>query len=37
MGASSGIGHDSALRFVRKEARVVVLARGEEGLVDSLV
>jgi NAD(P)-dependent dehydrogenase (short-subunit alcohol dehydrogenase family) len=36
MGASSGIGRESALRFARKGARVVVSARGEEGL-DSLV
>jgi NAD(P)-dependent dehydrogenase (short-subunit alcohol dehydrogenase family) len=35
MGASSGIGRESALRFARKGARVVVSARGEEGL-DSL-
>jgi NAD(P)-dependent dehydrogenase (short-subunit alcohol dehydrogenase family) len=32
MGASSGIGRESALRFARKGARVVVSARGEEGL-----
>jgi NAD(P)-dependent dehydrogenase (short-subunit alcohol dehydrogenase family) len=36
MGASSGIGRESALRFARKGARVVVSARGEAGL-DSLV
>src|SRR5215204_5978297 len=36
MGASSGIGRESALRFARKGARVVVSARGEEGL-NSLV
>src|SRR5215216_4221818 len=36
MGASSGIGRESALMFARKGARVVVSARGEEGL-DSLV
>ena len=36
MGASSGIGRESALRFARKGTRVVVSARGEEGL-DSLV
>jgi NAD(P)-dependent dehydrogenase (short-subunit alcohol dehydrogenase family) len=36
MGASSGIGRESALRFARKGARVVVSARGEEGL-ESLV
>jgi NAD(P)-dependent dehydrogenase (short-subunit alcohol dehydrogenase family) len=36
MGASSGIGRETALRFARNEARVVVSARGEEGL-DSLV
>jgi len=28
MGASSGIGRESALRFARKGARVVVSARG---------
>src|SRR5215218_7817550 len=32
MGASSGIGRESALRFARKGARVVVSARGEDGL-----
>jgi NAD(P)-dependent dehydrogenase (short-subunit alcohol dehydrogenase family) len=32
MGASSGIGRETALRFARKGARVVVSARGEEGL-----
>jgi len=32
MGASSGIGRESALRFVRRGAKVVVAARGEEGL-----
>jgi NAD(P)-dependent dehydrogenase (short-subunit alcohol dehydrogenase family) len=37
MGASSGIGRESALRFARKGgSRVMVSARGEEGL-DSLV
>ena len=36
MGASSGIGRETALRFARKGAKVVVSARGEEGL-DSLV
>jgi NAD(P)-dependent dehydrogenase (short-subunit alcohol dehydrogenase family) len=36
MGASSGIGRETALRFARKGARVVVSARSEEGL-DSLV
>jgi NAD(P)-dependent dehydrogenase (short-subunit alcohol dehydrogenase family) len=36
MGASSGIGRVTALRFARKGAKVVVSARGEEGL-DSLV
>jgi len=36
MGASSGIGREAALRFARKVAKVVVSARGEEGL-DSLV
>ncbi len=32
MGASSGIGRETALRFARKGARVVVSARSEEGL-----
>ena len=32
MGASSGIGRESALRFAKKGAKVVVSARGEEGL-----
>ena len=32
MGASSGIGRESALRFARKGAKVVVSARGAEGL-----
>jgi NAD(P)-dependent dehydrogenase (short-subunit alcohol dehydrogenase family) len=36
MGASSGIGRESALRFARKGARTVVSARGEAGL-DSLL
>jgi NAD(P)-dependent dehydrogenase (short-subunit alcohol dehydrogenase family) len=36
MGASSGIGRETALRFARKGAKVVASARGEEGL-DSLV
>jgi NAD(P)-dependent dehydrogenase (short-subunit alcohol dehydrogenase family) len=36
MGASSGIGRESALRFAGRGAKVVVSARGEEGL-DSLV
>ncbi len=36
MGASSGIGRETALRFAKRGARVVVSARGEEGL-DSLV
>jgi NAD(P)-dependent dehydrogenase (short-subunit alcohol dehydrogenase family) len=36
MGASSGIGRETALRFARKGAKVVVSARGEKGL-DSLV
>jgi NAD(P)-dependent dehydrogenase (short-subunit alcohol dehydrogenase family) len=36
MGASSGIGRETALKFARKGANVVVSARGEEGL-DSLV
>jgi NADP-dependent 3-hydroxy acid dehydrogenase YdfG len=35
MGASSGIGRETALRFAERGARVVVSARGEEGL-DSL-
>jgi NAD(P)-dependent dehydrogenase (short-subunit alcohol dehydrogenase family) len=32
MGASSGIGRETALRFSRRGAKVVVSARGEEGL-----
>ena len=32
MGASSGIGRDAALRFAARGAKVVVSARGEEGL-----
>ncbi len=32
MGASSGIGRESALRFAGRGAKVVVSARGEEGL-----
>src|SRR5688500_857376 len=36
MGASSGIGRETALRFARKGAKVVVSASGGEGL-DSLV
>jgi NAD(P)-dependent dehydrogenase (short-subunit alcohol dehydrogenase family) len=36
MGASSGIGRETALRFADKGAKVVVSARNEEGL-DSLV
>src|SRR3712207_4800183 len=32
MGASSGIGREAALRFARRGAKVVVAARGEEGL-----
>jgi NAD(P)-dependent dehydrogenase (short-subunit alcohol dehydrogenase family) len=36
MGASSGIGRETALRFAERGARVVVSARGEEGL-NSLV
>src|SRR5215210_1313482 len=36
MGAWSGIGRETALRFARKGAKVMVSARGEEGL-DSLV
>jgi NAD(P)-dependent dehydrogenase (short-subunit alcohol dehydrogenase family) len=40
MGASSGIGRETALRFARGGARVAVSARGEEGLlslVDEIV
>src|SRR5215210_2533551 len=33
MGASSGIGRETALRFAKRGAKVVVSARGEEGLV----
>ena len=36
MGASSGIGRETALRFTKRGAKVVVSARGEQGL-DSLV
>ena len=36
MGASSGIGRETALRFANRGAKVVVAARGEQGL-DSLV
>jgi NAD(P)-dependent dehydrogenase (short-subunit alcohol dehydrogenase family) len=36
VGASSGIGREAALRFARRGAKVVVSARGEEGL-DTLV
>jgi NAD(P)-dependent dehydrogenase (short-subunit alcohol dehydrogenase family) len=36
MGASSGIGRETALRFARKGAKVVVSARGEEGLNSSV-
>ena len=36
MGASSGIGRETALRFARRGAKVVLSARSEEGL-DSLV
>ena len=36
MGASSGIGRETALRFARKGTKVVASARGKEGL-DSLV
>jgi NAD(P)-dependent dehydrogenase (short-subunit alcohol dehydrogenase family) len=36
MGASSGIGRDTALRCANRGAKVVVSARGEKGL-DSLV
>src|SRR3712207_7280092 len=32
MGASSGIGRETALRFAARGARVVVSARGEQGL-----
>lgn len=32
MGASSGIGRETALQFARRGARVVVAARGEDGL-----
>jgi NAD(P)-dependent dehydrogenase (short-subunit alcohol dehydrogenase family) len=32
MGASSGIGRETALQFAREGARVVVSARSEEGL-----
>jgi NAD(P)-dependent dehydrogenase (short-subunit alcohol dehydrogenase family) len=32
MGASSGIGREAALRFAKRGAKVVVSARGEEGL-----
>jgi NAD(P)-dependent dehydrogenase (short-subunit alcohol dehydrogenase family) len=32
MGASSGIGRETALRFAHRGAKVVVSARGEEGL-----
>ena len=32
MGSSSGIGRETALRFGRRGARVVVSARNEEGL-----
>src|ERR671914_1980715 len=32
MGASSGIGRETALRFARKGAKVMISARGEEGL-----
>ena len=36
MGASSGIGRETALRFAERGAKVVVSARGKEGL-NSLV
>ena len=36
MGASSGIGRDTALQFANRGAKVVVSARGEKGL-DSLI
>jgi NAD(P)-dependent dehydrogenase (short-subunit alcohol dehydrogenase family) len=36
MGASSGIGRESALRFAGEGARVVVSARGEKGLASLL-
>ena len=32
VGASSGIGRETALRFARRGAKVVVSARGESGL-----
>ena len=37
MGASSGIGRESALRFAGRGAKVVVSARGEEGLAPGCV
>jgi NAD(P)-dependent dehydrogenase (short-subunit alcohol dehydrogenase family) len=37
MGASSGIGRETALRFARRGAKVVVSARGGEEGLDSLV
>jgi NAD(P)-dependent dehydrogenase (short-subunit alcohol dehydrogenase family) len=36
MGASSGIGRETALRFAKRGAKVVISARGEQGL-NSLV
>jgi NADP-dependent 3-hydroxy acid dehydrogenase YdfG len=36
MGASSGIGRETALRFAKRGAKIVASARGEGGL-DSLV
>lgn len=36
LGASSGIGRETAIRFARRGAKVVAAARGEEGL-DSLI
>lgn len=36
LGASSGIGRETAVRFARRGAKVVAAARGEEGL-DSLI
>ena len=36
MGASSGIGRETALRFAKRGAKVVISARGQQGL-NSLV